>query len=141
MRGILVVDDEFALLDVLATLLADEGYAVQTAPDGHTALELISGEPPHLLITDVTTPGLDGWALLAQVREHAPPLPLIVMSAIDQRHAKPRDGLTADHTAFQKALRHRDVTRARCALHLIRAEGNQRCSARTTCSTTCRRPS
>jgi CheY-like chemotaxis protein len=57
---ILIGDDGLALLDTLATLLADEGYPVQTAPDGRVALEMIADEPPDVLITDVMMPGLDG---------------------------------------------------------------------------------
>ena len=55
----LIVDDEPALLDALATLLADEAYSVQTGPDGWVALEMIADESPDVPITDVMMPGLD----------------------------------------------------------------------------------
>jgi DNA-binding response OmpR family regulator len=47
---ILIVDDEPAILDAIAILLADEGYSVQTAADGRVALEMLAGELPDLLI-------------------------------------------------------------------------------------------
>jgi len=97
---ILIVDDEPAILESLATLLADEGYPVQTAPDGRVALELVASSPPDLLITDVLMPGLDGWALLAQVRERTPDLPVIVISAIERRDTPQREVLITDHTVF-----------------------------------------
>ena len=100
MSGILIVDDEPSVREVIALLLEDEGHAVQTAPDGRLALEVISDDLPDLLITDVMMPGLDGWGLLAAVRAHAPTLPVIVISAGDRREARPRDLLRANHTVF-----------------------------------------
>jgi two-component system, sensor histidine kinase and response regulator len=97
---ILIVDDEPAILESLATLLADEGYSVQTAPNGRVALELVATSPPDLLITDVLMPGLDGWALLAQVRERTPDLPVIVISAVERRDTPQREVLITDHTVF-----------------------------------------
>ena len=99
MRGILIVDDEPSVLDVLAGLLTDEGYAVQTAPDGRAALDLIAADLPDLLITDVMMPRLDGWGLVATVREHTPMLPVIVISAVDPKAGR-RDVLDVDHTIF-----------------------------------------
>ena len=100
MSRILIVDDEPSVLDVLAALLADEGYTVQTAPDGRVASALIAAEPPVLLITDVMMPRLNGWALLASVREQTPTLPVIVMSAVDRKTAMHHDVFTTDHTVF-----------------------------------------
>ena len=100
MSRILIVDDEPAILEAMAILLADEGYPVQTAPSGQVALEMIDYEPPDLLITDVLMPGLDGWALLARVRERTPDLPVIVISAIERRDTRQREVLITDHTVF-----------------------------------------
>jgi CheY-like chemotaxis protein len=97
---ILIVDDEPAVLGVIASILADEGYTVQTAPDGHIARNMIAEELPDLLITDVMMPHLDGWALLAAVRERTPALPVIVISAVDGQQARNRDVFRTDHTVF-----------------------------------------
>ncbi len=69
MRRILIVDDEPSVRDVMATVLSDAGYSVQTAADGHIALKLIDLAPPDLIITDVMMPHLDGWALLDRIHE------------------------------------------------------------------------
>jgi CheY-like chemotaxis protein len=100
MRQILVVDDERSVRQVLRDVLTDAGYTVETAPDGRTALELIARTPPDLVMTDVMMPHLDGWALLARVRERLPVLPVIVMSAVDPRDARRHRAITADHTVF-----------------------------------------
>jgi CheY-like chemotaxis protein len=100
-RRILIVDDEPALREILAAVLADEGYAVQTAADGRSALDLITTAPPDLVITDISMPRLDGWGLLVQIRQDDPTLPVLLISAIRPTltgtgHPAP----TADHTAF-----------------------------------------
>ena len=100
MSRILVVDDEPSLVDVLAALLTDEGHTVQTANDGRLALEVMADELPDLLITDVMMPRLDGWSLLASVRERSPALPVIVISAVDRRQARERKIFMTDHTVF-----------------------------------------
>jgi two-component system OmpR family response regulator len=82
-RRILIVDDEPSVLDVMATVLLDAGYSVQTAADGHIALQMIDLAPPDLIITDVMMPHLDGWALLDHTHERNPNLPVILMSAGD----------------------------------------------------------
>jgi CheY-like chemotaxis protein len=99
-RQILVVDDEVGVREVLTDVLVDAGYTVETAADGRTALEMIARTPPDLVMTDVMMPRLDGWELLARVRERLPDLPVIVMSAVDPRAAARRRGVTADHTVF-----------------------------------------
>jgi CheY-like chemotaxis protein len=99
-RQILVVDDEPNVREVVNDILGDAGYTVETASDGRAALELIARTPPDLVVTDVMMPRLDGWALLARVRERFPDLPVIVMSAVDPRDASRRPGVTADHTVF-----------------------------------------
>jgi two-component system response regulator MprA len=97
---ILIVDDEPALVDIIATVLEDEGHMVQTAPDGQAALEQIAHATPDLLITDVMMPRLNGWALAARARERGPKLPMIVMSAVGKHTVQRWDAFTADSTVF-----------------------------------------
>ena len=66
---VLIVDDEVAIVELLAELLTDEGYQVQTAFDGRSALALLqAGLEPAVVITDIMMPGLDGWALYRAIR-------------------------------------------------------------------------
>ncbi|HYH12783.1 MAG TPA: response regulator [Thermomicrobiales bacterium] len=83
MNVILVVDDEPDILDLLITLLDDEGYAVLAASDGLGALELLSGAPVDLIVADVMMPRLDGVELVRTIRERNQlrDLPVILMSA------------------------------------------------------------
>jgi two-component system OmpR family response regulator len=66
---VLIVDDEVAIVDLLAELLTDEGYQVHTAYDGRSALSLLrNGLRPAVIISDIMMPGLDGWGLYQAVR-------------------------------------------------------------------------
>jgi two-component system, OmpR family, response regulator len=98
-RRILIVDDEPSVRDVMATVLLDAGYSVQTAADGHIALQIIDLAPPDLVITDVMMPHLDGWALLGKAHERNPSLPVILMSAGDWIRRR-RTAPIPDHAVF-----------------------------------------
>jgi two-component system, OmpR family, response regulator len=98
-RRILIVDDEPSVRDVMATVLLDAGYSVQTAADGHIALQIIDLTPPDLVITDVMMPHLDGWALLDKAHERNPSLPVILMSAGDWIRRR-RTAPIPDHAVF-----------------------------------------
>lgn len=78
----LVVDDEWRIVDLLADLLEDEGYEVTRAYDGAGALESLAESPPDLVIADVMMPQLDGLALTAEIRKRGLTMPVILMSAV-----------------------------------------------------------
>jgi CheY-like chemotaxis protein len=81
---VLVVDDERAFTDLVATFLEEEGYAVDRAYDGEQALPLLeSDDPPDLVLTDVMMPRLSGPRLLSMARRLHPPrrLPFVLLSA------------------------------------------------------------
>jgi two-component system response regulator HydG len=78
---ILVVDDELANRQVLARILAKEGYEVEQADDGRQALERLRGGGVQLVLTDLKMPGMDGLELLQAVRALDQDVELIVMTA------------------------------------------------------------
>lgn len=58
---ILIVDDDPNIREVLSVLLGSEGYSVQQAENGETALEIVNGgRPLDLVILDIMMPGLSG---------------------------------------------------------------------------------
>jgi DNA-binding NtrC family response regulator len=77
----LVVDDEPSVLDVCTRSLRRHGFEVVTASDAHTARILLRAQAVDLLITDIRMPGEDGISLLQTVRETAPNLPLMIITA------------------------------------------------------------
>ncbi|MEU4564821.1 SpoIIE family protein phosphatase [Actinoplanes sp. NPDC023936] len=80
---ILVADDNSDMRAYLARLLTAEGWQVLTAADGEAALRAIRRDRPHLLITDVMMPRLDGFALVRKLRgdEATRGLPVVMLSA------------------------------------------------------------
>jgi CheY-like chemotaxis protein len=80
---ILIVDDEEFIVDLLATLLEDEGYRVLRAFNGVEALRHLEAERPALLLTDNMMPRMSGLELVRHL--HANPhlaVPVIMMSAV-----------------------------------------------------------
>jgi DNA-binding response OmpR family regulator len=81
---ILIVEDEAPMRTALADLLASEGYRPLTAPDGQRGLERALAEKPNLLLLDVMMPRLDGFALCAELRRLANPVPVLMLTAKGQ---------------------------------------------------------
>ena len=79
---ILVADDDEAILELILTILRDEGYRVTSAINGDVALVILQqGLPFQLLITDIAMPGLlDGYALARKARELQPEMQIIYMT-------------------------------------------------------------
>lgn len=65
MPTVLVVDDEFGIVDVLETILIDEGYRVLTACNGKQGLERLTTERPDVVLLDFMMPILGGAEMLA----------------------------------------------------------------------------
>jgi two-component system response regulator AtoC len=77
---ILVVDDDAALRESLALLLASEGYEVVTAADAPGALACLE-TPVDVVLCDVRMPGMDGLELLPELIRRLPGAPVLLMSA------------------------------------------------------------
>ena len=101
-RGrILIVDDEVNARTALAELLRDEGFEVETAADGFKALGKLEAFAPHIVVTDLKMPGMDGIELVKKIRAAEDPVGVVVMtafgevsSAVDAMRAGAADYLT-----------------------------------------------
>jgi PAS domain S-box-containing protein len=65
---VLVVDDEASQRELMTRFLQRQGFAVQTASDGQTGLDLARSLKPHIVLLDVMMPGMDGWAVLRALK-------------------------------------------------------------------------
>ncbi|MCK9381773.1 MAG: response regulator [Sulfuritalea sp.] len=84
-QTILAVDDDPGNLGVLRRLLHSQ-YNVLAAPSGERALAIAAGEPkPDLILLDVMMPGMDGYAVLAQLRDNPATrhIPVIFVTGLD----------------------------------------------------------
>lgn len=80
MKHIFLVEDEKALSDLLQTYLVDAGFKVTTFDNGLEAKKCIL-EQPDLWVLDIMLPGLDGYALIKEIKAKTPTVPVIFMSA------------------------------------------------------------
>ena len=78
---ILVVDDELVVRDSLKEWLVDEGFSVEMAESGASAMEKLESGDYHLMLTDIKMPGMDGVELLKLAKEKAPDLTVVLMTA------------------------------------------------------------
>lgn len=79
---ILIVDDEQAIIDILAYNLKRAYYTVIIARDGETAVRLALSESPDLMILDLMLPVLDGIEVFKRVRQ-AQDTPIMMLTALD----------------------------------------------------------
>src|SRR6185295_10190549 len=79
---VLVVDDDPSVRDALSRALADT-FELRVAPSAEVALGAYASFAPDVVLTDVRMPGIDGLELLRLLRERAPAVDVIMMSAFD----------------------------------------------------------
>jgi DNA-binding response OmpR family regulator len=83
-KNILVVEDDGALMNILADRLVFLGYNVSKAEDGHKAVDYVLRNKPDLILLDLMVPEVDGFQVLQTVRSHGDPkvssTPVIILS-------------------------------------------------------------
>jgi CheY-like chemotaxis protein len=80
LKKILVVEDNNPFLIILCQFLSAEGYQVGSANNGEEALELLENDTFDVVVSDVSLPGINGYALLDQLRSRFANIPVILMS-------------------------------------------------------------
>jgi putative nucleotidyltransferase with HDIG domain len=80
---ILVVDDEEAIREIVASMLSSAGYACKQAGSGMEALAVLnSGEEFELMLSDLMMADLDGIGLLERTKEKYPDMPVVMVTAV-----------------------------------------------------------
>ncbi|MCL5435971.1 MAG: response regulator [Patescibacteria group bacterium] len=83
-KTILVVEDDLAMQGILVKKLKTKGFQVIDADNGKTAMELIEGKNPDLVLLDLMIPKMDGFEVLMRIRNHDNPTvartPVIVLT-------------------------------------------------------------
>ena len=87
---ILVVDDESIGRSVIQGLLGSDGYDLQFASDGPSALEIASRSPPDLVLLDIMMPGMDGFEVTKHIRStpSLAEIPVLLVTALDDRSSR-----------------------------------------------------
>jgi DNA-binding response OmpR family regulator len=81
-RRILVVEDERTIADALAARLRAEGFLVQVAADGPSAVEAARRTPPDAIVLDIMLPGFDGLEVCRRLQAERP-VPVLMLTARD----------------------------------------------------------
>lgn len=85
MKNILLIDDDLGLLKTLEEALSsyNEEWSILTAENGKQGAGIIASHSVDLVVTDLRMPVMDGYELLAYLREKGATMPIIVMTADD----------------------------------------------------------
>jgi two-component system response regulator (stage 0 sporulation protein F) len=78
---ILIVDDEERLRKALARSFSEEDYRTLSAATGEGAIDLLKNRKVDLVITDLVMPGMDGMTLVRNIRDAAPEIKMIIITA------------------------------------------------------------
>ena len=121
-KKILIVDDDPAMVRLLAQVLTRKGYEVLESNNGQEALRLLYKNKPDLVLLDVVMPAMDGWQTCSRIRDMAATIPIIMLTGRRKTEADVVRGL--DHGADDyliKPIGNNELT-ARVQAMLRRAE-------------------
>ena len=90
MVKILVAEDDKALCDLVCAMLRSNGYEAVACADGAEALRAAEDQPFDLIVSDVMMPRMDGFELARAIRETDKHVPILFMTALDDKPAKQR---------------------------------------------------
>ena len=96
---ILIVDDEYTILEALQEYLSLRGYEVVTAGRGDEALALLQQERPQVMLLDIRLPGMSGMDVLRKARLLDPQLKIIMITALDDAKIR-KESLDLGAAAF-----------------------------------------
>lgn len=98
MARILVVDDDKAMAEMLVQQLIVDGHEATASEGVDDALAVFGGRPFDLVVSDIQMPERDGFALLRELRERAPGVPVVLVTAFasdEVQHRVEREGAFA----------------------------------------------
>ena len=81
---VLIIDDEKGVRRVMALTLKDAGYEVLTADSGQRGIRTCQERSPHIVITDILMPEMDGIDVLKKIKEEDPDIEVIVMTGFGE---------------------------------------------------------
>lgn len=84
---ILIVDDEERIREMIKEYVSLEGYAIDEAADGVSALNLFKLNPYSIIILDVMMPKIDGWSVCREIRKTSS-VPIIMLTARGEEYDK-----------------------------------------------------
>ena len=100
-RTILAVDDDPFILDVVAKFLVSKGCRVINTTDPENVVAMAIAEKPHLILTDIAMPGIDGLSLIKDLKENPATrnIPLVLLTS-SNRMDDVKEGLASGAAAY-----------------------------------------
>jgi PAS domain S-box-containing protein len=88
LRTVLVIEDDPGARDLLTRFLTKEGYCVETAAGGEAGLRLARELHPDIITLDVMMPGMDGWAVLGELKAdpELADIPVVMLTIVDDKN-------------------------------------------------------
>ncbi|MDR0212231.1 MAG: response regulator transcription factor [Pseudomonas putida] len=86
MPNILLVEDDCALSELIASYLQRNGFSVSVIARGDLVLDQVRRDKPDLVILDLMLPGLDGLQVCRRLRGESQTLPILMLTARDDSH-------------------------------------------------------
>jgi DNA-binding response OmpR family regulator len=83
---VLIIEDDDQFREFLADLLALAGFKVTQAAGGESGIEQFLSSTPHLVITDILMPGIDGLEVIKTIKDSHPEIPIVALAST---HNKP----------------------------------------------------
>jgi CheY-like chemotaxis protein len=80
-KRVLIVDNVMDHAQLLATILEMEGYQVETAESGHTAITKVEANPPQVVLLDLMMPEINGVQVASWIRQNQPHVAVIIVTS------------------------------------------------------------
>jgi len=122
---LLLVEDEPVILELLCDVLNDAGFDVVHATTGTGAVRAVHQHHPDLITLDVSLPGMDGFAVIRQLRESGLRIPVIFLTARDSAEDRERASALGAEDYISKPFSLEELLR-RVRAVLSRAETTDR---------------
>src|SRR5215212_8280789 len=80
---LLIIEDDEKILEAITEYFSRTGYTVQTAEDGLSGVQAALNDRPDAIVLDLMLPKMDGLAVCRELREKAPYIPILMLTAKD----------------------------------------------------------
>ena len=83
MRKVICIEDNLEMIELITSILKNQGFEVFGAADGPKGLELIASQKPDLVLLDLMMPDMDGWGVYQRMRtdDYMRTVPVIMVTA------------------------------------------------------------
>jgi len=109
--GVLVIDDEPIIREVLQEILSREGYAITLVPDAESGLKMLDDHEYDLVILDLMLPGIGGFETLQEIKRRDPDSVVVMITAYGSVESAVQAMRMGAHDYLTKPFKNEDVLR------------------------------